>query len=58
MDYSIIAENTVIGEGAVVGERPEEIKDRDEWGVSVVGASRKISPNAKISAKAMIDKDI
>lgn len=58
IDYSIIAENTVIGEGAVVGERPEEIKDRDEWGVSVVGASRKISPNAKIGAKAMIDKDI
>lgn len=58
VDYSIIAENTVIGEGAVVGERPEEIKDRDEWGVAVVGASRKISPNAKISAKAMIDKDI
>ena len=58
IDYSIIAENTVIGEGAVVGERPEEIKDRDEWGVSIVGASRKISPNAKIGAKAMIDKDI
>ncbi len=58
VDYAIIAENTVIGEGAVIGERPEEVENRDEWGVAVVGAGRNISKNAKIGAKAMIDKDI
>ena len=58
VDYAIIAENTVIGEGAVLGERPEEVENRDEWGVAVVGADRNISKNAKIGAKAMIDKDI
>lgn len=58
VDYAIIAENTVIGEGAVIGERPEEVENRDEWGVAVVGADRNISKNAKIGAKAMIDKDI
>ncbi len=58
VDYAIIAENTVIGEGATVGQRPEEVENREDWGVAVVGAGRTISKNAKIGAKAMIDKDI
>ena len=58
VDYAIIAENTVIGEGATVGERPEAVQNREEWGVAVVGADRTISQNAKIGAKAMIDKDM
>ena len=58
VDYAIIAENTVIGEGATVGERPEAVQNREDWGVAVVGADRTISQNAKIGAKAMIDKDM
>ncbi len=58
VDYAIIAENTVIGEGATVGERPEAAQNREDWGVAVVGADRTISQNAKIGAKAMIDKDM
>ena len=58
VNYSIIAENTVIGENASVGVRPEDTADKDNWGVSVVGANLEISPNTVIGAKAMIDKNI
>ncbi len=58
VEYAIIAENTVIGENAKVGVRPENIENLDDWGVAVVGADRKISCDAVIPAKAMIDKDI
>ena len=58
VNYSIIAENTVIGENASVGVRPEETDDKDNWGVSVVGANLEISPNTVIGAKAMIDKNM
>ena len=58
VQYSIIAENTVIGENASVGVRPEETDDKDNWGVSVVGANLEISPNTVIGAKAMIDKNM
>ena len=58
INYSIIAENTVIGENASVGVRPEETDDKDNWGVSVVGANLEISDNAVIGAKAMIDKNM
>lgn len=58
VNYSIIAENTTIGENASVGVRPEETDDKDNWGVSVVGANLEISPNTVIGAKAMIDKNM
>ncbi|MEG1551920.1 MAG: sugar phosphate nucleotidyltransferase, partial [Oscillospiraceae bacterium] len=38
VQYAIVAENAVIEEGACVGERPEDMKNLDDWGVSVVGA--------------------
>jgi len=58
INYAIIAENTVIGENASVGCRPEDTPDKDNWGVSVVGANLTISDNAVIGAKAMIDKNV
>ena len=58
INYSIIAENTVIGENASVGVRPEDTPDKDNWGVSVVGANLEISDNTVIGAKAMIDKNM
>jgi glucose-1-phosphate adenylyltransferase len=33
VQYAIVAENAVIEENAVVGQRPEDMKNLDEWGV-------------------------
>ena len=58
VQYAIVAENAVIGKNAVVGARPEDIEDKDTWGIAVVGDNLKIAPGAKVPAKAMIDKDV
>jgi glucose-1-phosphate adenylyltransferase len=58
IEYSIVGEECTIGEGAHIGERPENVENRDEWGVAVVGNAIKISDNAVIAPKAMISQDV
>ena len=56
--YSIVAENAHIGKGAVVGGRPEDYPDRDQWGVAVIGAGLNIADGAVVAPKAMIEADV
>lgn len=58
VEYSIVAENVVIGENAQVGDRPENIKDKANWGVTVIAKGIHVGKNAKVPAKAMIEKDV
>lgn len=58
IQYAIISENTVIGKNATIGERPENTKDKEEWGIAVVGDNLHIAEGTKILPKQMIDKDI
>lgn len=58
VEYSIVAENVVIGENAQVGDRPENIEDKANWGVTVIAKDIHVGKNAKVPAKAMIEKDV
>ena len=58
VQYAIVSENTVIGKNAVVGARPEDIEDKDKWGIAVIGDNHKIGAGAKIAPKEMVAKDI
>lgn len=58
VQYSIVAENAVIESGAVVGEKPENVADRDDWGVAVVGAGVTVGAGAKVAPKAMAGEDV
>lgn len=58
VEYAIVGENCVIGEGAHVGDRPERIDDKSQWGVAVIGHNVNVSPNAVAAPKAMISQDI
>lgn len=58
VQYAIVAENAVIGSGASVGEKPEEISDLSKWGVSVVGAGLTIGENATVSAGVMVRENV
>ena len=55
--YSIVAENAVIEENAVVGGSPEE-SEIDSWGITVIGDNITIGKGAIIGAKQMIEEDI
>jgi glucose-1-phosphate adenylyltransferase len=54
IEYSIIGEDCVVGEGTQVGARPETIEDKDNWGVAVIGHEVSVSANSKIAPKAMV----
>ena len=58
IQYSIIAENSVVNEGATIGTRPEEATNLSSWGITVVGAGITIGENATISAGAMIKENV
>ena len=57
VEYAIIAEDAVINAGAKVGKRPEEVENREEWGVAVVGAGVEIAEGCEVAPKAMIGKE-
>ena len=58
VQYAIVAENVKVGEGAIVGENPANISDRDDWGIAVVGAGVRIGKKATVKAKSMISKNV
>lgn len=58
VQYAILAENAVVKEGAAVGERPETVKNLEEWGVTVVASGCTVGKNAVVSAKAMVEEDV
>ncbi|MCR4594348.1 MAG: glucose-1-phosphate adenylyltransferase [Clostridiales bacterium] len=58
VEYAIVAENAVIEPGAKVGSRPEDITDRDEWGVAVVGANVTVESGAAVKPKDMVSDDV
>lgn len=58
VQYAIVSENNVIGRDAVVGARPEDIEDKEKWGVTVIGDGCIIPPGTEIPPKAMIDADM
>lgn len=58
VQYSIVSENAVIGKNSVVGLRPEDIDNKDDWGITVIGSNRIIGANSTVKANTMVDKDI
>ena len=58
VQYAIVAENAAVEENAVIGERPEDMKNLEEWGVAVVGPGVTVGRGAKVPPMAMIDNDI
>ncbi|WP_449077947.1 glucose-1-phosphate adenylyltransferase [Ruminococcus sp.] len=56
VQFAIIAENTVVRKNAVVGAKPEDCADRDDWGIAVVGENSVIDEGAVVKPKEMIDR--
>jgi glucose-1-phosphate adenylyltransferase len=58
VEFAIVAENAHIGKNAVVGADPESVKNRDDWGVTVIGDNLTIGDNVVVPPKAMVDKNM
>ena len=48
--------HTVVRKNAVVGAKPEDCANRDEWGIAVVGENSVIDEGAVVKPKEMIDR--
>ena len=57
IQYAIVSENAVIKKNAVVGARPEDIENKEAWGVAVVGDNRTIGEGAVVAPKEMVYED-
>lgn len=57
VEYAIIGERSVISENARVGARPENVENRDEWGVAVVGHEITISEEAVVAPKEIVGEN-
>ena len=57
IQYAIVSENAVIKKNAVVGARPEDIENKEDWGVAVVGDNRTIGEGAIVAPKEMVYED-
>ncbi len=57
VQYAIVAENSVVGKNAVVGRRPEDVEEKDDWGVAVVGPGCTLAEGTVVPPKAMIDAE-
>ncbi|MBE6765596.1 MAG: glucose-1-phosphate adenylyltransferase [Clostridia bacterium] len=58
VQYAIVAEDAVIESGAIVGQRPENIENKDEWGIAVVGNNVNVGAGSVVPAKAMVEEDV
>lgn len=58
VEYAIVSENAVIKKNAHVGNKRENIKDDDDWGIAVIGDGITIGENCVVKPKAMIDADV
>ena len=58
VEYAIVAENVTVGKKAVIGKRPEDVADKDEWGIAVIGSDVTVAPGAVVAPKQMIDQDV
>lgn len=57
VQYAIVAENCVVSADCKIGARPEDIENKDEWGVAVLGAGCVLEPGTVVPPKAMIDAE-
>ena len=57
VQYAIVSENCVVSANSKVGARPEDVENKDEWGVAVLGAGCVLESGTVVPPKAMIDAE-
>ncbi len=58
VEYAIVGEDSVIESGAKVGKSPEQVANRDDWGIAVVGHNVTVSEGKSVEPKEIIDENI
>lgn len=56
--YAMVAENCVVEEGAVIGGAPEEMENRADWGVALIGDGLTVGKGAVVGAGKMVEENV
>ena len=58
VEYAIVGEDSVIESVAKIGKSPEQVENRDDWGIAVVGHNVTVSKDKAVEPKEIIDENI
>ena len=58
VEYAIVGQDSVIESGAKIGKSPEQVENRDDWGIAVVGHNVTVSKDKAVEPKEIIDENI
>ena len=42
----------------MIGKRPENMENKDDWGIAVIGSNVTVAPGATVAPKQMVDQDV
>ena len=58
VEYAIVGSDCVIEGGAHIGKSPEQVENRDDWGIAVVGHNVTVSGGKSVEPKQIIGENI
>ena len=58
VEYAIIGSDCVIESGAHIGKRPEQVEDKDGWGIAVVGHNVTVSSRKSVEPTEIVSENI
>ena len=58
IEYAIVGSDCVIESGAHIGKSPEQVENRDDWGIAVVGHNVTVSEGKSVDPKQIIGENI
>ena len=58
VEYAIVGSDSVVESGARIGTSPENVENRDDWGIAVVGHNVTISAGKVVEPKQIIGESI
>ena len=58
VEYAIVGSDCVIESNAQIGKSPEQVENRDDWGIAVVGHNVTVSEGKTVEPKQIIGESI
>jgi glucose-1-phosphate adenylyltransferase len=58
VEYAIVGSDCVIESGAHIGKRPEQVEDKDGWGIAVVGHNVTVSSGKSVEPTEIVSENI
>ncbi|GHU57723.1 glucose-1-phosphate adenylyltransferase [Clostridia bacterium] len=58
VEFAIVGEDCTLGTDVRVGSKPEDVPNRDDWGIAVIGHGITVAEGKVVAPKAMIKENV